>query len=300
MSATTFYSSSTELATLTNTFKNSAGTATDPTTISLAVTTPSGTTTTYTYAGATITKTSTGVYTKDIACSEAGEWVAVWTGTGTAADVVEVRWTVFGTVDRLYCSIESLKSRLGITDTNDDHELAGNTRSASGQINGYTGRPFGFGRDAAVTVRTYQADNSRSVRIPEGISTATGLIVKTDEDGDGVFERTLTIDTDFLLRPANALADGWPYDEIWLADNYSFPVLSNGRHGVQVTARFGWPAVPWAVREACLILSHRLFKRKETHSGVVGFDAIGATVRLARTDPDVAELLAPYRVYAVA
>lgn len=299
MSATTFYESATEIATLTNTFRV-AGVATDPTTISLAVTTPSGTTTTYTYALTQITRTSAGLYTKDISCSEAGEWVAVWTGTGTAADVVEVRWTVFGTVDRLYCSVESLKSRLGITDTSDDHELAGAVRAASEQINGYVGRPFGFGRDAAVTIRTYQADSSRSVRIPEGISTATGLIVKTDEAATGTFGTTLTVNTDYLLRPENALVDGWPVDEIWLADNYSFPILSNGRHGVQITARFGWPAVPWAVREACLIASQALFKRKETSTGVVGFDGTGIVVRLAREDPDYAKLLAPFRVYGIA
>lgn len=298
MSATVFLESSTELATLTNTFKVS-GSPTDPSTVSLAVTPPSGTTTTYTYAGAQITKSGTGVYTKDVACSEAGDWVAVWTGTGTAADVVEVRWTVFGTVDRLYCSVESLKSRLGITDTNDDHELAGAVRAASEQINGYVGRPFGFGRDSAVTTRTFVADNGRSVRIPEGISTATGLIVKTDEAATGAFGTTLTVNTDFLLRPDNALADGWPADEIWLADNYSFPILSNGRHGVQITARFGWPQVPWAVREACLIASQALFKRKETSTGVVGFDGTGVVVRLAREDPDYAKLLAPYRIIAV-
>ena len=75
-----------DTVTLTNTFKVS-GTATDPTAISLVVTDPAGTATTYTYAGATITKSSTGVYTKNITASTAGLWSYTWTGTGTAADV---------------------------------------------------------------------------------------------------------------------------------------------------------------------------------------------------------------------
>ena len=75
-----------DTVTLTNTFKVS-GTATDPTTISLVVTDPTGTATTYTYAGSTITRTSTGLYTKNITASTAGLWSYTWTGTGAAADV---------------------------------------------------------------------------------------------------------------------------------------------------------------------------------------------------------------------
>ncbi len=75
-----------DTVTLSNTFKV-AGTATDPTTVTLVVTDPAGTATTYTYAGSTITKTATGVYTKNITAGTAGMWSYTWTGTGTAADV---------------------------------------------------------------------------------------------------------------------------------------------------------------------------------------------------------------------
>lgn len=72
--------------TLTNTF-SVAGVPTDPTTVSLAVTNPAGTTTTYTYALAQITRDSAGVYSKQITVDSAGDWYYVWTGTGAAADV---------------------------------------------------------------------------------------------------------------------------------------------------------------------------------------------------------------------
>lgn len=276
------------------------GTLTDPTTVTLTIYKPDGSSSSFTYAGGTVTKFATGVFDKqDYTVDQAGEYIGVWVGTGAAIDTDVFRFTVFSTTENLYCTVESLKSRFGISDTVDDFELQRAVRAASRRIESYTGRKR-FWRDPAVTVRTFTADTSRSVRVPLGISTATGLVVKTDEDGDNTFERTLTVDTDFLLRPSDALTDGWPYTEIVLADNYTFPIHSNGRDGVQVTARFGWPAIPDDVAEACLILSHRLFKRKETSSGVVGFDGIGATVRLSRTDPDVAELLSPYVVYAVA
>jgi hypothetical protein len=299
VSSSVFYESSSEQATVRNIFKV-AGTATDPTAVSLTVTTPAGVSTTYTYAAAEITKNTTGDYQKLIACSEDGDWIAVWVGTGAAADVQVSRWQVFST-GNLYCSVESLKSRFGISDTADDYELERAVRAASRRIESYCGRER-FWRDSAVTIREFEADDTRCCRVPEGISTSTGLVVKTDEDGDGTYERTLTIATDFLLKPLNATSKNpaWPYDEIVLADNYSFPVHRNGRPGVQVTARFGWPEIPDDIREAALILAHRLFKRKETASGVVGFDGAGVTVRLARTDPDVAELLSPYVVIAVA
>ena len=47
-----------DTVTLSNTFKVS-GTATDPSTITLVITDPAGTATTYTYAGGTVTKSST-------------------------------------------------------------------------------------------------------------------------------------------------------------------------------------------------------------------------------------------------
>lgn len=71
---------------LTNTFTVD-DTATDPTTITLAVTDPSDNTTTYTYAAGTITRVSTGVYRKAVTVDEAGLWTAAWTGTGTASDI---------------------------------------------------------------------------------------------------------------------------------------------------------------------------------------------------------------------
>lgn len=64
-----------------------SGTKTDPTTVQLEVKDPSNNTDTYTYAGSTITKNSTGVYSKTITFDEAGWWTYEWTGTGTCVVV---------------------------------------------------------------------------------------------------------------------------------------------------------------------------------------------------------------------
>jgi len=62
---------------------------TDPTTVSLVVTEPDGTRTTYTYAGGGVTRHSSGVFYRDISLASAGEWALRWAGTGAAAATEE-------------------------------------------------------------------------------------------------------------------------------------------------------------------------------------------------------------------
>lgn len=70
----------------------------DPTTVTLAVTDPAGARTTYTYADSGVTKSSTGVYYRDILLTMPGEWSVRWTGTGVVAttkrSTIKVRTTV--------------------------------------------------------------------------------------------------------------------------------------------------------------------------------------------------------------
>jgi hypothetical protein len=70
-----------------------SGAATDPTTVTLLVEKPDKTQTTYTYS-ASITKSSTGVYTKQVTLDQRGIWRYVWTGTGTVIAAAEGTVTV--------------------------------------------------------------------------------------------------------------------------------------------------------------------------------------------------------------
>lgn len=100
---------------LTNTFQV-AGVNTDPTTISLAVTTPAGVTTTYTYAAAEITRTAAGVYTKTITASAAGTWVYTWTGTGAVADIAPGYFVVSAVVAG-YVTLAEIRALPNLSDT---------------------------------------------------------------------------------------------------------------------------------------------------------------------------------------
>ncbi len=129
MTATVYYDSTSEIATLGNTFMNSAGTPTDPTTVSCVVTDPSGAVVTHTYGGtapADVTKIFAGVYSLPVICSPAvigvdGLWSYVWVGTGAVVDVQPGTWRVLALdQSRWYVGPEELKDRLGIPDTTTD------------------------------------------------------------------------------------------------------------------------------------------------------------------------------------
>jgi hypothetical protein len=294
MGATVFYEGSAEIATLTNTFSVN-GTATDPTAISLAVTTPAGTTSTYTYALAEITKTGTGVYTKDIPCTEDGVWQYVWTGTGPASDVVAGTWTVFGTgLQKLYCTLEELKSRLGISasDTADDFEIRLVIEAASREIDDWTGDQFWRG----TATRTFVADDAYCLELG-GFPLVSVTTVKTDSAGDGTFETTWSA-SDFQLLPANAAtyAEARPYRQVKAVGGNTFPYcrdLGARDDRVEIVGVFGWPALPTAVKQACLIHSAELLKLKDAPFGVAGLGDFGP-IRV-RMNPRAQALLDPYR-----
>lgn len=64
---------------------------------------------------------------------------------------------------------------------------------------------------------------------------------------------------------------------------------------VTVSGVWGWPAVPTAVKQACLIQVSRLAKRPDSPLGVAGFGEFGV-VKLSPLDPDVKAMLQPYRI----
>jgi hypothetical protein len=287
MGATVFFAGANELATLTNTFSVS-GTPTAPSSVTLTVTSPSGTATPYT--GGDLTNPSTGVYTKDIPCTEAGVWTYTWIGTGTASDVVAGTWAVTSTAfGELYCTPEQLKSRTGITDNYDDAEIFGACRAVSRWIDGHCDRAF-VRRTVTLTL---EPANRYCLAVPDLVSVTT---LKTDDDGDGVFETTWSA-SDFQLLPTNAAVEvePQPYTEIKAVGDRLFPLPSgHGRTDLaQLAVVAGWPALPGPVTEAAAILSGDYLKLGGMAFGVAGYGDYGA-VRARMSSPAL-EMLRAYR-----
>lgn len=195
-----------------------------------------------------------------------------------------------------YCTLAALKQLVGINSATTDKdvplELA--ISAASRQIDAHTGWPHGFWQDATVVTRTYEPEEADCLYIPEGISTTTGLVVKTDTDGSGTYETTLTIGTDFILEPANAALEvpAWPYTEIEIRWNSTAYFPLGMEETVQITAKFGWPAVPDGVEMACLIQAAQLYKAGDAAFGVLQLTSLdGAAVRIGGSLHPQAEAL---------
>lgn len=220
-----------------------------------------------------------------------------------------------------YTTLAVLRDYRRITvpgDTADDTVLSMAITAASRAIDTHCNRRFG--QDATPVARRYSWDGSYlemalpgyrvggmagSINTPGGgsgfglaalevddVSTSTGVVVKTDGDVDGVYEATLAA-TDYQLWPLNAAADGEPWTRIVLRQSGWFPWVAAG---VEVTARFGWPAVPAEVAQACLLQANRLASRRDSWSGVAGSPEMGNELRLlSKLDPDIGPLLAGRR-----
>jgi hypothetical protein len=189
-----------------------------------------------------------------------------------------------------YASLQETKSALRITDSVDDSLLEMAIESASRLIDGYAGRQF---FSSGTATRYYTADDDFVCEIDDISSSNITLI--TAMDADAVFDTTWAT-TDYQLEPLNAVLDGqaWPYTRIRAVGDYLWPI-SGGEALVKLTAVFGWPAVPIAIKQATIIQASRIFKRLDSPLGVAGFGDLGVMRVSSSLDPDVAQLVAPYR-----
>jgi hypothetical protein len=136
-------------------------------------------------------------------------------------------------------------------------ELEAILEAASRWIDGYCGRRFWL--DDTVTVRVFAARDRYVLDLGEHeIGVATGVTVKID-DGTGTFATTVS-SSSYQLEPRNAAyaaTGARPYTSLRTIDTtWPRACSQQGRQElVQVTARYGWPSVPAAVREACLAMA---------------------------------------------
>lgn len=200
-----------------------------------------------------------------------------------------------------YVLLEDMRSAMRITDSDDNLLMELHIEAASRMIDGWCGRRFHV--DGGATARTFRASNPGVVFVDD-ISTTTGLVIKTDTTGDGTFDTTWTA-ADYQLEPLNGQRSGqtWPYHTIRASGSFDFPIWGTSSNGcealVEVTAVWGWPAVPEPVRNACLIQAISLTKAKDAPLGFAGFGDMGAMRMTAALHPTAKALLQPFRRNAV-
>jgi hypothetical protein len=195
----------------------------------------------------------------------------------------------------LYVTLAQMKTRLGISDTADDAALTSACTATKTWIDNYCNRRrFGFQKASAATARLYRPSTSCRVRTDD-ISSTTSLVVKIDTGNNGGFDTTWTSGTNFLLEPLDAVAsdgDSRPYTSLSTIDGHTFPC--HVRPAVQVTALWGWPAVPSLVTEAAYQLAEETFKLKDAPFGVAGVNDFGVLRIGNQTMNRVQAMLADY------
>lgn len=185
-----------------------------------------------------------------------------------------------------YATSAELKATLELTgETFADADVALALTAASRGIDNATRRRFWLDADNT-SVRYY---TPRSCSLLE-IDDVVDLVELATGTGDGSFATAWTENTDHVLEPLNAAADGRPQTMIK-------PILKSlptQLRSVRVTGQFGWPAVPDGIKQGTIILASKLLRRaREAPFGVIMFSE-GEVARITRADPDVMFLIGPY------
>jgi hypothetical protein len=191
-----------------------------------------------------------------------------------------------------YATLAQLKTSLRIVDNLDDSSLELAIESSSRAIDTYAMRSF---YSSGTAIRYFAPDSIDIVNTDDMAGTA--ITIQTSSNADGTFDITWN-STDYQLEPLNGVSDGIvsPYTKIRAIGTQLFPVFY-GEATVKITAVWGWTSVPISITQACLIQASRFFKRNDSPLGVAGFGDMGI-MRISRSlDPDVEQLIHPYRLY---
>lgn len=167
----------------------------------------------------------------------------------------------------------------------EDATLESVIEAVSRWIDTHTGRTF---YASSSQTRYFTAESPVLVFVDDLLSVTS---ITLDSGGDRAYATTMSA-TDYDLMPANAATLGIPYR--WIETSpvgqYDFPTH---RKAVKIVGTWGYSATTdKRVTEACLLLSAKIFKRKDAPFGIAGTPDLGELRNIRAGDVDVATLLA--------
>lgn len=182
-----------------------------------------------------------------------------------------------------YATAAEYRARVTKTDTGDDTTIDAQLKAVSHYIDARCRRKDGFNLAASAVARTYDIESRPGpsaaftrdylrLWLPEDIGATDSLAVKVDLNGDydvADSGETLAINTDFWLGPSTAGAtpgtDPRPYEFIDIHPQSTlisaWPIQ---RRAIEITAKWGWPEVPEAVKEATVLITRQLRDAQES------------------------------------
>lgn len=226
-----------------------------------------------------------------------GSYLALWTGLDgqgdavSASEILDVSGSATATLGGPYATLAQLKAQMGIADSNttQDATLTRRLLSASADINSWTHRQFG--RTEVATPRFFSGGQS-GVDVHDFWTLDDFAITSYINGVVGVSAWDVS---SLSILPLDGIVNqvpGWPYNRIETA-HVSHPLYQASSYGwtVQVTAKWGWAAIPDNVVTSCLMLAVTDDKAKDAPFGVAGFGDYAVRIR---QNPMVEEKLKDY------
>jgi hypothetical protein len=193
-----------------------------------------------------------------------------------------------------YATAAEYRARVTKTDAGDDTDIDEQLVAVARYIDQKLGRFFT--KDAAADqVRIIHGYGGSILTVPDLSAAPETGKVKVDTTGDGVYDTTLVINDDYFVGPVNAALGPEPKPYTFLEIDPNSALISSWptrRRSVEITAAWGWPAVPNALREASVAICRQVRDLQE--SGVLAsIQVIDAVVVQSR---DLARLVKDLKV----
>ena len=152
----------------------------------------------------------------------------------------------------MYATAMQYRNSIGMTDTAKDIEIEADLSAVSRYIDGKMGRFFS--KDTVAVSRIYLPERTATFLLVDDIA-ETPTSIEVDTENDGQYTTELTTD-DYELMPFNATRgpEPWPYTMINLTPWGDLSAFHAGQR-VRITAIFGWPEVPEAIKIATIHLT---------------------------------------------
>jgi hypothetical protein len=199
-----------------------------------------------------------------------------------------------------YVTLEEMRDYLKFRPndpTNRDNDLEDALASATDEVNLHCGRQFN--RSETATPRHYRPSSATSITVDDFYS-IEDLVVETNYGNSGVWSEVNT--AGLTPYPLDGVMDGqigWPYTELRLGyggrfDFYPRRSPYGSSSLIRVTAKWGWAAVPPAVKQATKIIAAQNYRLSDTPLGVAGMEGKFGGIVHVKELPQVASKLCRY------
>jgi hypothetical protein len=197
-----------------------------------------------------------------------------------------------------YANAEAYRARIRKTDSGQDSSIEDDLLAVSRYIDRRLNRFFTKDDSPVARVGTPGFDmvlDRDGVLFVDDIASLTGLEIRVDDDRDGLFnDQGLLVSTDYQVRPINAPygPEPRPWTQIYLVPWGTRRAWFFG-YQVQITALWGWPAVPKAIEVGCIHLTSIL--RLESSRATRTVNELGQVLSTSRQAQDIlTELIDAY------